>query len=95
MGGRKDTKTKQNRIWGWYQLSQKTRKYPKFALIFHEARFNLAYSRFHYAQSLKGEDRKKYLNYSYNDVASVYKLYPEMGNDEWKEKYDSLFKEIQ
>ena len=95
MGGRKDKKTNKNRIWGWYELSQKTRKYPKFVLIFHEARYNLAFARFEYAQSLKGEDRKKYLDYAERDVTSVYKLYPEMGNAEWKEKYDSLLKQIQ
>ena len=95
MGGRKDKKTNKNRIWGWYELSQKTRKYPKFSLIFHEARYNLAFARFEYAQSLTGADRKKYLDYAERDVTSVYKLYPDMGNAEWKEKYDSLLKQIQ
>jgi hypothetical protein len=93
-GGRKSAKTGQNRIWGWGKLAQITARYPKYRNVFHEARYNLAKSRFEYAKKQStAADKTKYYEYAKRDISFVVRLFPDLGD--WRDEYDDLLKDIQ
>jgi tetratricopeptide (TPR) repeat protein len=94
--GKENKSFNQNVIWGWGKIAQITQRYPEFRDTFHEARFNLALSRMRYAlQRDKKDDVTKYLKMAKSDIEMTHRLYPELGGDEWRRKYDNLLKEIQ
>ncbi|MDA1056048.1 MAG: hypothetical protein O3C40_37180 [Planctomycetota bacterium] len=82
-------------IWGWGGISQKTAGNPKFKETFYEARLHLAQCRYDHAMRLEGADKDKLLNAAKQDISITKKLYPELGGEQMKPKYDSLVKKIQ
>jgi tetratricopeptide (TPR) repeat protein len=96
IGDKKNPNVNRNTVWGWGRLARETQRYEKFRNVFHEARYNLALCRFHYAlqQSDKSE-RIKYLEMAKRDIEMTYSLYPELGGEEFFKKSDALVKEIQ
>ncbi len=95
MGGSPD-RTGRNLIWGWARLSKTTMSNPKFAATFHQARLNIAESRYRYALAQKDATRKhKVLEAAVGDLRSTYQLHPDLGGPETAAKYDRMLKKIQ
>jgi tetratricopeptide (TPR) repeat protein len=84
-----------NLVWGWGRIAKLVAQSPKYLDVFHEARYNLALCRFEYALSLDGADKTKTLETAKNDVTIIQRLYPDMGGEAWRGKYDALLKKIQ
>jgi tetratricopeptide (TPR) repeat protein len=102
-GDRPNKKTNKNTIWGWARLASvaagqmyRGPEYKeKYRDVFHEARYNIALSRYQQAMRLSGEDQKQNLRRAKTAIASTYALYPDMGGDTWMPRYDSLLRRIQ
>jgi tetratricopeptide (TPR) repeat protein len=92
-----DKKTNKLIIWGWKPLSDKIAGDSRFTQKFYEARYNLAVCRFKYALSLDSKDpnRKKLVDMARLDVELTAKLFPDLGGDQWRPKFDVLLKNIQ
>lgn len=86
-------------IWGWGKMARMVQPRMSsdstFRNIFHEARYNLALCRFEYAKTLSGEQRANVLKQAEEDIMIVWRLIPDMGGQEWLEKYNDLLKRIQ
>jgi hypothetical protein len=82
-------------IWGWAGISRRVAPFTQYASVFHEARYNLALARKDLALAETGDERAKTLEQAEKDIMVVFQLYPKMGGDEWKAKYDALLKTIQ
>ena len=82
----------ENTIWGWGKISQLTSRDKKFREIFFDARYHVALSRYLMG---KAEDKPQIIQQAVKDITSVAALYPEMGGDQQKAKFNSLLKEIQ
>jgi hypothetical protein len=98
-GGRKVPSTGQNRIWGWLKLAQiaakAARSNPKYKDLFFEARLNVAEARYAVALLAQGAERKDQLSKAKQNIRSMMQLYPDLGGDVHREKYDALLKNIQ
>lgn len=94
-GDREITAQRRNLIWGWGSLSQKLGRSPAHRELFHEARYNLAYCRFAYANRIPSEHRSKHLKMAKNDLVFTARLYPKLGGERWKSEYDALLKQVQ
>ncbi len=85
-------KGKKNVIWGWRRLATTASRYPKYQNQFHESRYNSSVARLAYAKTTKKKDdferAKKY-------ITLTNKLFPDMGGDVWRAKYDALLRKIQ
>lgn len=93
MGARPDEANKNAKtIWGWGKLAQITARYPQYSDTFFEARYNLAVSRLHYGER---KNEEKYRQMAKQDVLLTHKLYPDLGGNTWKPKFDRLLREIQ
>jgi tetratricopeptide (TPR) repeat protein len=83
-------------VWGWGGIANRVAPmYDKYRSTFHQARYNLALCRFNLAQTQTGKQRAETLKQAELDITRVYRLYPEMGGDEWYGKYDALLKKTQ
>lgn len=90
-------KSKQGRnvIWGWGEIAKMTAGNPKYAEQFHEARYNLALTRYSWALAEKDPNKKtELLKYARADIAQTVGLY-DTGGPKWEGQYDSLMKKIQ
>ena len=58
-------------------------------------RYNLALCRMKYALTQSGKGKSAALKQAEGDITIVERLFPDMGGDEWFEKYDKLLKQIQ
>lgn len=93
MGGRK--KNGQNVIWGWGRIAQMTTNQPNFTEQFYNARYQLALSRFRYAQSLTDNEQKMAeTRKAEKDITSTATLYPELGGETQRQAFNTLLKEI-
>ncbi len=86
---------KYKEVWGWGKASKLVARSPKHISIFHEARYNLALCRMKYALTQTGKQKSAAMKQAESDITIVERLYPDMGGDEWFEKYDKLLKQIQ
>jgi len=84
-----------NVVWGWGKIAKMVGRWPKYADLFHEARYNLALCRFEYALTLSGAEKKSTLRQAERDITVTAMLYPKMGGPAWRDKYDALLKKIQ
>jgi hypothetical protein len=84
-------------IWGWGKLASITASRPEFSDIHHEARYNLALCRKELAASKSGnrDEQKKLYETAKRDIYITFVMFPEMGGDAWRPKYDSLLREVQ
>ena len=82
-------------FWGWGKVANRVARSPKHADVFHEARYNLAVCRMEFAMTLKGDERKEQLDRAKDDILIIGRLYPDMGGEIWRAKYNELFKRIQ
>lgn len=98
-GGYRLKSTGQNRIWGWHKLStiaaRMARTDEKYREMFFEARYNVARCRYLAATKSTGEDRKQDLAKAKQSIQSVAQVYPDLGGEHWRGKFDALLKEIQ
>jgi tetratricopeptide (TPR) repeat protein len=94
-GGSKDKGTGKNLIWGWARLAQVVASSEQYRNVFHEARYNQALCRYKYALDQQGEQREKYLRQAKGDIRITAQLYPDLGGEAWRDKYDALLREIQ
>ncbi len=95
-GGRPDPKTRQPLLWGWGKISQMVANNPNFTDQFYEARYQLAYSRYKYARGLQNAEQKSaQIRKAEKDITSTATLYPELGGDAMRKKYEDLLRVIQ
>lgn len=99
LGGRPNPKTKKNTIWGWHMLSIMVQTNPNKDIgegVFHEARYNLALSRYKHALVLSPAEKLEKLKSAQTDITITYRLRPTMGEKyQWKDKYDKLLQDVQ
>jgi hypothetical protein len=106
VGGRPDknnadpNKKSKNIIWGWGEIARMTAPTgagsSQYKDQFHEARYNLALSRYNYAVAQKdATEKKKNFQRAKTDIAVIAGFYPDLGGDKWKGQYDALLKNIQ
>ncbi|MHB1034259.1 MAG: hypothetical protein ACYC35_22215 [Pirellulales bacterium] len=81
-------------VWGWGKLATMAAQKPEYRPIYHEARYNLAKCRLKQAVGSK-QDKAALLAMAERDIAATFLLTPDMGGDDWSEKYDYLLKTIQ
>jgi hypothetical protein len=90
-------------MWGWGGLSNKLSRQAfagnderalKAQAQFFDARFNVARCRLERAE-VSGQDRDKLLEMAFNDVAITYKLYPGLGGEVMKKRFEKLLRQIQ
>lgn len=84
-----------NVVWGWGKLARLLARAPGRTAMFHEARYNLALCRYRYAMSLTGDDKTAMLQTAEKDITIVARLYPDLGGEPWRGKYDALLRTIQ
>ncbi|MGI8981414.1 MAG: hypothetical protein ACR2FY_19480 [Pirellulaceae bacterium] len=88
---------KQNKhiIWGWGEIGKMTANNPKYVEQFHEARYNLALSRYNWALAEKDQAAKTdRFRQAKLDIAQTIGLY-DVGGPKWEGQYDALMKKIQ
>ncbi len=98
VGDRVDRSTRPPRyvIWGWSGLANRTSKREDLRDQFHQARVQLATCRFEQAGKQSDPTARKngYLK-AKRDIQLTNQLFPELGGDAWRDKYDELLKRIQ
>lgn len=96
LGGRPDPKTRVNLIWGWGKIARVVEGKSDYTEQFYEARYELAVSRYKFANGLQDPQQKAAgIRAAEQDVTSTASLYPELGGPAMKKKYDALLKVIQ
>ena len=89
-------KNNKNTIWGWGEIARLAAGDAKYREQFHESRYNLALSRYHYAMAKDDPAQKKeQLVRAKSDISLTAGLYPDMGGESWKAQYDNLLKNVQ
>jgi tetratricopeptide (TPR) repeat protein len=98
-GGYKLRSTGQNRIWGWLKVSQvaarAARSDQQHRDTFYEARYNIARCRYLAAMKSEGATRAENLSRAQQSVQSFARLYPDLGGDNWRSRFQALLKQIQ
>lgn len=85
-----------NLIWGWAKISKMTMSNPKFEETFHQARLNIAETRYRYALAQKDKARRtRVLQAAVQDLWSTYKHRSTLGGRETAARYDRSLKKIQ
>ncbi|MDA9840998.1 hypothetical protein N9C08_04115, partial [Rubripirellula sp.] len=96
LAGARPDSSKKNVIWGWGKISQETSRNPRFQDRFFDARYHVALCRFLAGKAEKDAASKKLLiEKSVTDITRVAALYPELGGNTQRKKFDSLLKLIQ
>ncbi len=91
LGGKPDAK-KKNIIWGWGKVSQLTSRDLKYEDMFFEARYHVALCR--YLAGKQSSD-KAVMAKAVTDITKVQALYPGMGGQDQRTKFEILLKRIQ
>jgi tetratricopeptide (TPR) repeat protein len=95
-GGRKNPKTQQNTIWGWGKISMLTNGKPQHRESFFDARYALAECRLLMSKRVADKDQaKKLADQAKKDLAGIVVLYPDLGGDASKSRFNELMKKIQ
>jgi tetratricopeptide (TPR) repeat protein len=92
LNGARPGADKKNTIWGWGRISQLTNGKPQFDAIFFDARYHVALCR--YKQGLAKND-KRIKEQAISDISTVNALYPDLGGDSQRKKFDALLRVIQ
>ncbi|MEX2186573.1 MAG: hypothetical protein WD875_07255 [Pirellulales bacterium] len=92
-GGRKNTRTGKNTIWGWKRISAAAQRNAKFIETFHEAQYQMAVCYFELGRATKDERlHDRYVNFAKTATKAIYTQFPTMGGPEFKARYDRLMK---
>ncbi|MEP0345726.1 hypothetical protein, partial [Rhodopirellula bahusiensis] len=83
---------KKNTIWGWGRISQLTQRNEQFREIFFESRYHVALCRYLRGKAMNSD---AIIEQSIRDITGLVVLYPEMGGEEQKRKFNALLKQIQ
>lgn len=98
-GGYQLKSTGKNRIWGWLRLAlvaeRAARSDPKYDDVFFEARLEAARCRYLIGTNSEPGQREKDFGVAKQSIRSMLQLYPELGGEQWREKYENLLKQIQ
>ncbi len=94
-GGRKDKKTRKNAIWGWGKLAKITSRHAQFRDLFYQARFNMTETRYLWALTKKGADRKEELQRALNDIRFMLVSFKQLGDERLTAEYERLAKKLQ
>lgn len=78
-------------FWGWGKIAQQTQGKPQFNQQFFAARYGLALNRYQYALSTNDTAGMKRAE---NDIKMTSGLYPELGGQAQKRKFDALLAAI-
>jgi hypothetical protein len=97
VGARPDkAKAGKNTIWGWGEIARITANNQQFREQFYDARYNLAICRYQFALTQQDSAKKKeQLSRAKSDIVVTAGLYPDLGGEEMKKKFDSLLRNIQ
>jgi len=91
-----DKKTNKHVIWGWKPMADKIAGDSRFTQQFYEARYNLAFCRFKYGLAQKDKAlRDKAIGVAKLDIELTAKLFPDLGGQQWRTKFDTLLRNIQ
>jgi hypothetical protein len=90
-------------IWGWEKISKITaaqmRKSPelrsKFGDVFFDSRYNIARCRYKQGVGSAGETKSQRLTAAKRAISMTANLYPDLGGESWRRKFDKLMKEVQ
>ncbi|TWT86349.1 hypothetical protein [Neorhodopirellula pilleata] len=83
---------KEKIVWGWGKISQMAQRNPAFRERFFNARYHVALCR--YLQG-KASGDAAVTKQAIKDITSLVVLYPDMGGEEQRAKFDALLKQIQ
>ncbi len=92
LNGARPDANQANIIWGWGKISQLTSRDPKHRATFFEARYHVALCRYLWG---KAADSQSLIEKSATDIMRVHALYPELGGQQQRDKFDQLLKTIQ
>lgn len=96
MQGANPSRQGQSVVWGWGRIATVTGRMlsqnPQYQNSYHEARYNLAYSRYSYGKLTRKKDE---LEKAKRDVLITFRLYPKLGGARRKGQYEALLKRIQ
>jgi tetratricopeptide (TPR) repeat protein len=82
-------------VWGWGMISKRAMAGKGNEALYFEARYNMAFCRFRYAQTKANPERTALLRKAEQDILVVLRPYPEMGGKAWYDQFDQLLKRIQ
>lgn len=94
LGDLPDDRTKKNIIWGFGRIAKLVAGKRQFDELFHQTRYELAACRYQYALTKQGKERTETLKQAEQDIVMTAKLYPELGGNLQRDRYDGLLKEI-
>ncbi len=83
---------RENIVWGWRKIAQATRGKEPFSDIFFDAVYNLAYCQFRYGEIQNRTDAKQA---ALRTLLDQHSLFPELGGNKNKNRYNELAKQIQ
>ena len=69
-------------------------KIAKYQDLYFEARYHAAQARYQGAQLTAGAAQDKQLQIARQSIESLAKLYPELGGDKWKKRFEDLLQEL-
>jgi tetratricopeptide (TPR) repeat protein len=95
LGDRLDPKSQQNTIWGYGRIAKLIASKPDLRSLFFEARYAVAECRYQHALQLPEKERANWLAQAEQDVLLTARLYPDLGSNEQKQKFEQLLKQIQ
>jgi tetratricopeptide (TPR) repeat protein len=98
-GGYKLRSTGKNRIWGWLKLAlvaeRAARSNSNYRDAFFEARLEAARCRYLIGVKSSGAAKQQHLATAQQSIRSLVQLYPDVGGNNWRGKFESLLKQIQ
>ena len=83
-----------NAIWGWGKIANLVAKNETYRNTFHQARYNVALSRYRYALASSGAKKKEMLLRARADIVMTQKLF-NLGSKRQKQRYENLLKLVQ
>lgn len=92
LNGAKPGEDKKNTIWGWGRISQLTSRNPQFKAMFFDARYHVALCRYKWGMAINDDLVKQK---AVSDITTVNALYPDLGGDSQRKKFDALLRTIQ
>jgi TolA-binding protein len=102
-GGRPDKQSGKNTIWGWQRIAQLAAQQMRkdedsrrrFSEVFFEANYNIALCRFRQALRAPVGERRTRLSRAKRTILATAGLYPDLGGQDGKVRFDRLLKQIQ